>query len=113
MARLLLWLAIVRAPFAGVVIAKAAQPGEIVSPLSAGGGYTRTGIGTIVDMDSLEIEVEVGEAFIGRVQLVLSAAGEPGAAGGAARRHVAGLPCEGQGQGARGSACPGCGAGAY
>jgi RND family efflux transporter MFP subunit len=59
---------IVRAPFAGVVIAKAAQPGEIVSPLSAGGGFTRTGIGTIVDMDSLEIEVEVGEAFIGRVQ---------------------------------------------
>ncbi|KQY54972.1 efflux RND transporter periplasmic adaptor subunit [Lysobacter sp. Root494] len=59
---------IVRAPFAGVVIAKAAQPGEIVSPLSAGGGFTRTGIGTIVDMDSLEVEVEVGEAFIGRVQ---------------------------------------------
>ncbi|WP_411833106.1 efflux RND transporter periplasmic adaptor subunit [Pseudoxanthomonas mexicana] len=59
---------IVRAPFAGVVIAKAAQPGEIVSPLSAGGGFTRTGIGTIVDMDSLEVEVEVGEQFIGRVQ---------------------------------------------
>lgn len=59
---------IVRAPFAGVVTAKAAQPGEIVSPLSAGGGFTRTGIGTIVDMDSLEIEVEVGEAYIGRVQ---------------------------------------------
>lgn len=58
----------VRAPFSGVVTAKAAQPGEIVSPLSAGGGFTRTGIGTIVDMDSLEIEVEVGEAFIGRVQ---------------------------------------------
>jgi hypothetical protein len=51
-----------------VVTAKAAQPGEIVSPLSAGGGFTRTGIGTIVDMDSLEVEVEVGEAFIGRVQ---------------------------------------------
>jgi len=59
---------IVRAPFAGVVTAKAAQPGEIVSPLSAGGGFTRTGIGTIVDMDSLEVEVDVGEAFIGRVQ---------------------------------------------
>ena len=58
---------IVRAPFAGVVIAKAAQPGEIVSPLATG-GFTRTGIGTIVDMDSLEIEVEVGEAYIGRVQ---------------------------------------------
>src|SRR5690606_23273738 len=59
---------IVRAPFAGVVIAKAAQPGEIVSPLSAGGGFTRTGIGTLVDMDSLEVEVDVGEAYIGRVQ---------------------------------------------
>ena len=59
---------IVRAPFAGVVIAKAAQPGEIISPLSAGGGYTRTGIGTIVDMESLEVEVDVGEAFIGRVK---------------------------------------------
>ncbi len=59
---------VVRAPFAGVVIAKAAQPGEIISPLSAGGGFTRTGIGTIVDMDSLEVEVDVGEAFIGRVE---------------------------------------------
>ena len=59
---------IVRAPFAGVVIAKAAQPGEIVSPMAAGGGFTRTGIGTIVDMQSLEVEVEVGEAFIGRVK---------------------------------------------
>ncbi|TAK38660.1 MAG: efflux RND transporter periplasmic adaptor subunit [Lysobacteraceae bacterium] len=59
---------VVRAPFAGVVIAKAAQPGEIVSPLSAGGGFTRTGIGTIVDMDSLEIEVDVGEQYIGRVK---------------------------------------------
>lgn len=59
---------VVRAPFAGVVIAKAAQPGEIISPLSAGGGFTRTGIGTIVDMNSLEVEVDVGEAFIGRVQ---------------------------------------------
>jgi RND family efflux transporter MFP subunit len=59
---------VVRAPFAGVIIAKAAQPGEIVSPLSAGGGFTRTGIGTIVDMESLEVEVDVGEAFIGRVQ---------------------------------------------
>ena len=58
---------IVRAPFAGVVIAKAAQPGEIVSPLATG-GFTRTGIGTIVDMESLEIEVEVGESYIGREQ---------------------------------------------
>ena len=59
---------IVRAPFAGVIIAKAAQPGEIVSPISAGGGFTRTGIGTIVDMDSLEIEVDVNEAYINRVR---------------------------------------------
>src|SRR3989440_6051089 len=58
----------VRAPFTGVVIAKAAQVGEIVSPLSAGGGFTRTGIGTIVDMDSLEVEVDVNEAYINRVQ---------------------------------------------
>jgi len=57
----------IRAPFAGVVIAKAAQVGEIVSPFSAGGGFTRTGIGTIVDMDSLEIEVDVNESYINRV----------------------------------------------
>jgi RND family efflux transporter MFP subunit len=57
----------VRAPFSGVVIAKAAQPGEIVSPLSAGGGFTRTGVGTIVDMDSLEVEVDVNESYINRV----------------------------------------------
>ena len=59
---------IVRAPFAGVITVKAAQPGEMVSPISAGGGYTRTGIGTIVDMDSLEVEVDVAESFINRVQ---------------------------------------------
>ena len=58
----------VRSPFTGVVIAKAAQVGEIVSPFSAGGGFTRTGIGTLVDMDSLEIEVDVNEAYINRVQ---------------------------------------------
>ncbi len=57
----------VHAPFSGVIIAKAAQVGEIVSPLSAGGGFTRTGVGTIVDMDSLEIEVDVNEAYINRV----------------------------------------------
>jgi RND family efflux transporter MFP subunit len=57
----------VRAPFAGVVIAKSAQVGEIVSPFSAGGGFTRTGIGTIVDMDSLEVEVDVNESYINRV----------------------------------------------
>ena len=59
---------IVRAPFAGVVTVKAAQPGEMISPISAGGGSTRTGIGTIVDMDSLEIEVDVSESYINRVQ---------------------------------------------
>ncbi len=58
----------VRAPFGGVIIAKAAQVGEIVSPLSAGGGFTRTGVGTIVDMDSLEIEVDVNESYINRVK---------------------------------------------
>jgi HlyD family secretion protein len=59
---------VVRAPFTGVIVAKAAQAGEIVSPISAGGGFTRTGIGTIVDMDSLEFEVDVNEAYINRVQ---------------------------------------------
>src|SRR5450755_796345 len=59
---------VVRAPFAGVVTVKAAQPGEMVSPISAGGGFTRTGIGTIVDMDSLEVEVDVSENFINRVR---------------------------------------------
>jgi RND family efflux transporter MFP subunit len=58
---------IVRAPFAGVVTVKAAQAGEIVSPQSSG-GFTRTGIGTIVDMDSLEVEVDVSENFINRVR---------------------------------------------
>ena len=67
-ARVQLGYCTVLAPFAGVVIAKAAQPGEIVSPLSAGGGFTRTGVGTIVDMDSLEIEVDVNESYINRVQ---------------------------------------------
>ena len=58
----------IRAPFAGVVIAKAAQPGEMISPISAGGGFTRTGICTIVDMDSLEVEVDVAESKINRVK---------------------------------------------
>lgn len=58
---------VIRAPFSGVVTEKAAQVGEIVSPLSAGGGFTRTGIGTIVDMDSLEVDVDVNEAYIGQV----------------------------------------------
>jgi RND family efflux transporter MFP subunit len=58
---------IIRAPFSGVVTVKAAEPGEMVSP-SATGGFTRTGICTIVDMDSLEVEVDVSEAFISRVE---------------------------------------------
>ena len=58
---------VIRAPFGGVAISKDAQPGEMVSPVSAGGGFTRTGISTIVDMDSLEIEVDVNESYINRV----------------------------------------------
>lgn len=58
---------IIRAPFKGVVVSKDAQPGEMISPISAGGAFTRTGICTIVDMDSLEIEVDVNEAYINRV----------------------------------------------
>lgn len=63
---------IVRAPFAGIIVSKDAQRGEMVSPLSAGGGFTRTGIATIVDMNSLEIEVDVNESYIARVK-----AGQP------------------------------------
>jgi len=59
---------VIRAPFSGIAISKDAQPGEMVSPVSAGGGFTRTGIGTIVDMDSLEVEVDVSESFISRVE---------------------------------------------
>jgi RND family efflux transporter MFP subunit len=66
---------VIRAPFAGVIVAKNAQPGEMISPVSAGGGFTRTGIGTIVDMSSLEIEIDVNEAYINRV-----APGQPVAA---------------------------------
>jgi HlyD family secretion protein len=58
---------VIRAPFAGVAVSKDAQPGEMVSPNSAGGGFTRTGICTIVDMRSLEVEVDVNESYIGRV----------------------------------------------
>jgi RND family efflux transporter MFP subunit len=57
----------IRAPFGGMVVSKNAQPGEMISPISAGGGFTRTGICTIVDMNSLEIEVDVNEAYIRRV----------------------------------------------
>jgi RND family efflux transporter MFP subunit len=59
---------VIRSPFDGVAISKDAQPGEMVSPVSAGGGFTRTGISTIVDMSSLEIEVDVNEAYINRVR---------------------------------------------
>ncbi|MET0517985.1 MAG: efflux RND transporter periplasmic adaptor subunit [Burkholderiaceae bacterium] len=63
--------ATVRAPFSGVVTVKAAQVGEILSPLSAGGGFTRTGVGTIVDMESLEVDVDVNEAHIGQVRAAM------------------------------------------
>ncbi|MGC9940789.1 MAG: efflux RND transporter periplasmic adaptor subunit [Verrucomicrobiota bacterium] len=59
---------IIRAPFDGVVTTKDAQPGEMISPVSAGGGFTRTGIGTVVDMNSLEIEIDVNESYINLVQ---------------------------------------------
>ena len=59
---------VIRAPFDGVVVSKDAQPGEMISPVSAGGGFTRTGIGTVVDMASLEIEVDVNESYINRVE---------------------------------------------
>jgi RND family efflux transporter MFP subunit len=59
---------VIRAPFSGVAISKDAQPGEMVSPVSGGGGFTRTGICTIVDMRSLEVEVDVNESYIGRVR---------------------------------------------
>lgn len=58
---------VIRAPFDGVITAKNAQPGEMMSPIAGGAGFTRTGIGTIVDMDSREIEVDVNEAYINRV----------------------------------------------
>jgi RND family efflux transporter MFP subunit len=59
---------VIRAPFAGIVTSKDAQPGEMISPISAGGGFTRTGICTVVDMLSLEIEIDVNEAYINRVE---------------------------------------------
>ncbi|HEU0037729.1 MAG TPA: efflux RND transporter periplasmic adaptor subunit, partial [Verrucomicrobiae bacterium] len=59
---------VIRAPFSGIVTTKDSQPGEMISPISAGGGFTRTGICTIVDMDSLEIEIDVNESYIHRVQ---------------------------------------------
>jgi HlyD family secretion protein len=59
---------VIRAPFAGIAVSKNAQPGEMISPVSAGGGFTRTGIGTVVDMNSLEIEVDVNESNLNHVQ---------------------------------------------
>jgi HlyD family secretion protein len=59
---------VIRAPFAGIVTSKNAQPGEMISPISAGGGFTRTGICTIVDMQSLEVEIDVNESYINRVE---------------------------------------------
>jgi HlyD family secretion protein len=59
---------VIRAPFSGVAVTKDAQPGEMLSPISAGGGFTRTGICTLVDMKSLEIEVDVNESYIQRVK---------------------------------------------
>ncbi|MGD0814420.1 MAG: efflux RND transporter periplasmic adaptor subunit [Verrucomicrobiota bacterium] len=59
---------VIRAPFDGVITTKNAQPGEMISPISAGGGFTRTGIGTVVDMNSLEIELDVNENYINRVE---------------------------------------------
>jgi HlyD family secretion protein len=59
---------VIRAPFSGIVTSKNAQPGEMISPMSAGGSFTRTGICTIVDMDSREIEIDVNESYINRVQ---------------------------------------------
>jgi len=59
---------VIRAPFDGIIVSKDAQPGEMVSPISAGGGFTRTGIATVVDMNSLEVEVDVNESYISRVK---------------------------------------------
>ena len=92
---------IIRAPFNGVVISKDAQPGEMVSPVSAGGGFTRTGIGTIVDMASLEIEVDVNESYINRVKpeqrvtAVLDAYPDWQIPGAGDHHHAGGRPAEG------------------
>ena len=97
---------VVRAPFTGMVVAKAAQPGEMISPISAGGGFTRTGIGTIVDMDSLEIQVDVNEAFINRVkpgqpvEATLNAYPDSRIPGCGDRDHPDRRPQQGHGQGA-------------
>ncbi len=83
---------VIRAPFAGVAVSKDAQPGEMISPVSAGGGFTRTGICTIVDMKSLEIEVDVNESYINRVRpgqkAVATLDAYPGLADPGARDHA-------------------------
>ena len=97
---------VIRAPFAGVAISKDAQPGEMISPVSAGGGFTRTGISTIVDMSSLEIEVDVNEAYIQRVvpgqkvRATLDAYPEEPIAGARHHHHPGGRPPEGDRAGA-------------
>jgi RND family efflux transporter MFP subunit len=96
---------VVRAPFSGIAISKDAQPGEMISPVSAGGGFTRTGIGTIVDMSSLEIEVDVNETYINRVTPGSEGRGDPRRVPGlqdpVARHHddSDGRPAEGHGEG--------------
>ena len=98
---------VIRAPFSGVAISKDAQPGEMVSPVSAGGGFTRTGICTIVDMRSLEIEVDVNESYINRVRA--------GTAGDGGARCLSRLADSGRGDhgGADGRSPEGDGAGAH
>ena len=97
---------VVRAPFDGIAISKDAQPGEMISPVSAGGGFTRTGICTIVDMASLEIEVDVSETYINRVHPRAARGGGarrlPGLDDSGARDHddPVGRPTEGDRQGA-------------
>ena len=98
---------VIRAPFSGVAISKDAQPGEMVSPVSAGGGFTRTGICTIVDMRSLEIEVDVNESYINRVT-----AGQPVTAVLDAYPDWQ-IPGQGHHHGADGRSAEGHGAGAH
>ena len=75
---------VIRAPFDGIVVSKDAQVGEMVSPISAGGGFTRTGIATIVDMNSNEIEVDVNESYIARVLAQPAGDGDSGCLSGLA-----------------------------
>ena len=98
---------IIRAPFAGIVTTKDAQPGEMISPVSAGGGFTRTGIGTVVDMDSLEIEIDVNESYINRVRSRPAGRGHAGRVSGLENslqghcHHPDRRPAKVHGQGAR------------